>query len=263
MVILFVIRWWLLLGALNWLLACGPSTPAPREWVARYGDQFLTAQEFQVYCEQQALRNPRLQLTPAQKQDLLEKLIEKKLLLSEAEKLGLANEPACRRELEEMRQQILIKNLITRQAAVLENQVKLTPEEIRSYYENLGQEIQFHYLRAATPEQAEELLGRWTKGQEPEGLLDSGPVKLATLDEHWRKLQELPVQQPQIIKIGANLVLVQVLKKVECQPLPFDAVKEQIVQELKERHQKELLSQWVEQLKNQARVEVNRSYDWR
>ena len=258
-----VIWRWLLLGALGWVFACGSPAPEPTEWVARYGDQFITAQEFQAYLAQQSLRNPRLKLTPAQKQELLEKYLERKLLLAQAEKLGLDNDPACQRELEEARQQILIRHIIARQAAELENQVKVTPEEIRSYYESLGQEIHFRYVGAASPEQADELLSRWTKGQKPKGLLDSGPVKLATLDDQWRKLQEFPLQQPLLIKIGSNLVLVQVLKKGECLPLPFDAAKGQIIQELKERKQKELLSRWVEQLKKQARAEVNRSYDWR
>jgi hypothetical protein len=254
---------WLLLGALAGIFSCGSSASESPEWVARFGDRVITAQELQVYLEQQSQRNPRLKLTPAQKQDLLQKYLERELLLSQAEKLGLDNDTAYKRELEEARRQILIRNLLSRQAAALEKEVKVTPEEIKSHYAGMGQEMRFRFLGALSAEHAEELLGRWRQGQVPEGLMDSGMVKLATLDDQWKKLLELPLKEPQIIKVGGNLILVQVLERGECRTLPFDAVQDQIVQELKERKQKELLSKWVEELKQQARVEVNPAYDWR
>ena len=119
-------------------------------------------QEFQAYLEQQTRRNPRLHLTPAMKRVLLEKCLEKKLLLAEADRLGLAQKPELMRDLQEMREQILMRYLVAYKEEELASQIKIAEDEILNYYQDMRQVRQFHYI----------LSGRSPAGQGYFGELD-------------------------------------------------------------------------------------------
>ena len=125
-----MLSWLFILGLTALLLACGSSpgdapAPAGPAWLARIGNQTVDAQEFQAYLEQQTRRNPRLQITPAMKRELLEKYLEKKLLLAEASRQRLGDQPEIIKELEEMKEQVLIKHLFSLKEKELAGQIKI------------------------------------------------------------------------------------------------------------------------------------------
>jgi len=257
-------------GALIFLfLSCGsspPGTPEPagHAWVARCGDQVVEVQEFQAYVDQQTGRNPRLRLTPALKRDLLEKYLEKKLLLAEANRQGLIHQPEVSKELEEMQEQILLKHLFARQQKELAGQVKISEAEIQKYYQEMNQGFRFRYVLAADPDQAGNILADWTKKRPPAEPVDSGEVSLAALSETWkREIPRLPLKKPQIVRIGGEWLVVEVVKKGPEAIPPLNQVREHIVQELTHRQEKARLQNWVNRLKGQAKLEINEAYPWR
>lgn len=114
--------YWCFILGLTLGLGCGSgpgSDPAP---------------EFQVYLEQQTRRNPRLQITPAMKRELLEKYLEKKLLLGEASRQRLGDRPEIAKELEELKEQVLLTHLFSLKEKELAGQIKISEEDIRDYY---------------------------------------------------------------------------------------------------------------------------------
>lgn len=261
-------RWLCLGGLLCLALSCGPASTASspeagQTWLARSGNRVITVQEFQAFLEQQCARNPKLVLTPARKQELLEKYLERAALTGEAEKLGLPQEPKVLEELKDARDQILMKHLLARKATELSRQVEVTDKEINSYYEDMHRQIRFRYLIAPGPDQAKVLLAQWQDGQPPAGMVDSGAVKLAGMAEAWKKqLLELPLQKPQLAQMGSEVILVQVLEKKEFPRQPLDELRAEIVKELTDRKTQELLQQWVNQVKGKDRIEINQSYQW-
>jgi hypothetical protein len=250
-------------------LSCGSSpadAPAPtgRTWLARIGNQSVDAQEFQAYLEQQTRRNPCLQITPAIKRDLLEKCLEKKLLLAEADCQGLDRDPEVIKELKEMKEQVLIKHLFAHKEKELTEQTKIDDEVIQKYYKDMGQVLQFRYVSVADPSQAKAILDDWTQKGPPTELVDSGEVSLATLNENWkRQIINLPLHKPQTAKINSQWFVVEVVKKREEAVLPLNQVREHIVWELTDRNERELLQNWVDSLKGQNRLEINAAHNWR
>jgi len=249
-------------------ISCGPSPGnAPgregKTWVARYGTHAVDAQEFQAYLDQQTRRNPRLQMAPSTKRALLEKFLERKLLLAEAERQRLDFEPDVMKHLQEMKEQVLVEHLFSHKEKELTGQIRIGEEEIRSYHKTMGQAVQFQYLSLADADQANVVMESWTEKAAPANLIDSGKVSLAALNETWKKeILELPLQKPQIVKIGAQWVVVKVINRREEAGLPLEQVREQIVRELTDRKGKEMLQNWVNSLKGQNRLEINEAYNW-
>ena len=255
---------WVFMGGLTVLpLACGSSpaeapAPAGPTWLARLGNQSVGAQEFQAYLEQQTRRNPRLQVTPAMKRELLEKFLEKKLLLAEADRQGLDRDPGVVQEIKEMKEHVLLTRLLALKEKELAGRIKIDDQEIQKYYQDMGQVLQFRYVAAADPDQAKVLLDDWNqKGPSPDSV-DSGEVSLAALNEAWKQgILKLPLKKPQIARIGSQWFVVEVVKKGEKATLPLNQVREQIVRELTDRKEQEELQNWVNSLKGQKRLEIN------
>lgn len=264
-----VLSWVFFFGLTALLLACGSSpgddpAPAGPTWLARIGNQTVDAQEFQAYLEQQTRRNPRLQITPAMKRDLFEKCLEKKLLLAEASRQRLGDQPEIIKELKEMTEQILIKHLFSLKEKELAGQIKIEEDDIRNYYEDMGLTCQFQYLPVADADQTKVVVDNWAEKAPPSEAVDSGEVSLAALNESWKKqILTLPLKKPQVVKIDSHWFVVEVVNKRAAPVLPLEKVRGQIVRELTDRKEKERLQNWVNSLKGQNRLEINEAHNWR
>jgi hypothetical protein len=261
--------YWCFILGLTLVLGCGSgpgSDPAPAKptWLARIGNHAVDTLEFQAYLEQQTLRNPRLQITPAMKRELLEKYLEKKLLLAEASRQRLGDQPEIIKELAEIKEQILIKHLFSLKEKELAGQIKIDEGEIRNYYGDLGQRLQFRYVSVDDPDRAKVVEDQWVQKDSPSEAVDSGEVSLAALNPSWKKqILALPIKRPQAVKIDEHWFVIEVVNKREEAVLPLEKVRDQIVQELTNRKEKEGLQNWVDSLKGQNKLEINAAHNWR
>jgi hypothetical protein len=258
-----------ILGIMALLLACGSApgddtTAAGPAWLARIGNQTVGAPEFQAYLEQQSRRNPRLQITPAVKRDLLEKYLEKKLLLAEANRRRLGEQPEILKELAELQEQVLIKHLFSLKEQELAGHIKIEESEIRKYYREMGRKMQFCYLPVDDPGRAKVVATQWAQKGSPPEAVDSGEVSLAALNDSWKKqILALPLKKPGVVTIDSHCLVVELVNQREEAGLPLEKVRDQIVRELTDRKEKEALQSWVNSLKGDHRLEINAAHKWR
>ena len=252
-----------ILGLTALLLACGSSpgedsAATGPAWLARIGSQTVEAPEFQAFLEQQSRRNPRLQITSAVKRDLLEKYLEKKLLLAEAKRRRLGEQPEIVKELAELQEQVLIKHLFSLKEKELAGHIKIDEKDIQNYYRDMSQRLQFLYLPVDDPDRAKVVAAQWAqKGASPEAV-DSGEVSLAALNDSWKKqILALPLKKPQVVTIDSHRLVIELVNRREETGLPLEKVRDQIVRELTDRKEKESLQNWVNSLKGDHRLEIN------
>ncbi|HEY9072569.1 MAG TPA: hypothetical protein VIN67_00430 [Desulfobaccales bacterium] len=228
-------------------------------WVARCGQVSVTEAEFQALCRQQSRRDPNLQLTPERERELVENLVEKKLLLLEAEKLKLDQDPEFIQDLRELREQALMKRLFAQEGEKLAKQVKVTNDEIQRYYEQMRREVRFRY-QPVKPEEAQKLLGEWSAGK-CEGAVESGPVSQAKLGDPWKKcLRGLQAKKSELVNIKGKPYLVELLEQKEVVPPPLDQVREEIAGELLRRKKAALMQTWVNSLKGNNPIKLNEAF---
>jgi hypothetical protein len=239
----------------------GAGSEGEQTWLARFNGGTITVQEFQDYLREQCSRNPDLKVTPARRRELLNTYLEKKVLLAEADRLGLAQAPAVIKDFQEAKQQILLKHLLDRQGTELGKKVKITDKEIRRYYAGLGREIRFRYLMLADPGHAQEALAGWQGHNAPPGTVDSGMVSLASLDDAWKaELDKLPLRNPRLVMINSQPYIVEVLEKKDVTRPPLDQVREEINGELLRQKKAKMLQGWISQLKEKYNAKINSSY---
>lgn len=103
--------------------------------VATVGDESISKADIQEAISKMQLPGKVPDSVPS---DILNRLIERKLIAQEAEKEGLAQEPSIKKKIEADRERILRRTLIKRK---VDGMVKVTDADIRNYYDKHKAEI--------------------------------------------------------------------------------------------------------------------------
>ncbi|MEN3202399.1 MAG: peptidyl-prolyl cis-trans isomerase [Atribacterota bacterium] len=206
--------------------------------------------------------------------DLLEQFIRQALLLQEARKMGLDSDPEVLRQIEEIKKQILIREIIKREII---DKVQVSEEEIQKEYNaNPNQymepeQVRARHIMVSSREKAEAILAELQAGrpfeevareksESPDALSGGsmGYIKRGDLDPEIEKvLFELaPGNYSDIIEIndGFHIFLVEEHMKPRLKEL--SEVREEIIARLTPQKQQEAFEKWVEELKSKAEIAI-------
>ena len=143
-----------LIGCLLLLVGCQPSSnPTPENSLARVGNTYLTVDQARADIPDFVLQTDSVSALYRYR----EEWVRKQLLLQEANRLDLAQEKEIQEKLEEARQEVLRQALKDYVTVSKEEELEVTDEEARSYYQANKQQfalnedfVQFRHLRAGT-----------------------------------------------------------------------------------------------------------------
>ncbi len=124
------IVFWLILFGLIFTIGCarGPSETT----AVRVNEFVMSADEFQEQFD-----NSDYPANKQGKEKFLKDLISRKLLLQEAEQMGLDKQPEFLKEVERFWEKTLLKNIIYRKSKELAGEVSVYEDEIRAQYEKM------------------------------------------------------------------------------------------------------------------------------
>ncbi len=123
---------WLIVGS---LLLCG-CRPAPK--AALYiGEVPVSVEEFETAFQQSGYAS----MGDAGRAVFLESYINTRLILKEAERIGLDRRPETLREIQGLWEQTLLKEMITRKTSEFAMAARVTDEQVREYFEAHRQEF--------------------------------------------------------------------------------------------------------------------------
>ena len=232
-----------------------------RDWLVRFNGHLVKPEEFQEYLAAHRKKNPNLELTPATRRTMLEKFVERKLLITEAEKMQVDQEPDFRRALQEYREQMLLKELLVRKCENFASQIKVSNADIQRSYEEMGRAIRYRYLLVADVGTAQKLLAKWRQGGPPSGLVETGMLRLSSLEEPWKQeLQRLPAKKPCLIQVGLQPVLVEVMQRGQMERPPLNEIRTELENEVIEQKKVEFIKNWLNELKQKSHIQYNTSY---
>jgi hypothetical protein len=182
-------------------------------------------------------------------------------LVTEAEKMQVDREPDFRRALQEYREQMLIKELLVRKCGDFASQIKVTNGDMQRLYKEMGQTIRYRYLLVADVSTAQKLLIKWRQGEPPPGLVDTGMVRLSSLEAPWKEeLQKLPAKEPCLIQVGRQPVLVEIMQRGQKEKPPLNEVTTELENEVIEQKKVKFIKNWINELKQKSHIQYNNSY---
>jgi peptidyl-prolyl cis-trans isomerase C len=214
---------------------------------------------------------------PEGKEKFLNELIKKELLYQEALKRGIDKDAEYQKKVEEFRKLTLIGQLLEKE---IESKAKVTEQDAKAYYEKHKAELaSFAQIRAshilvkteAEAKQIEEMLKKGGNFAElaKKHSIDSGSAKnggdlgyfssgqmVPEFEQAAARLKPGEISAPLKTKFGYHLI--KVADKKTGKPVEFEKVKNVLFQRLTAEKQKEVFDTFIENLKKNFKVEINK-----
>jgi len=202
------------------------------------------------------------------KTDLLDRMVEQKLLVNEAQSLGLDKDPKLVQDLEELKKNILLQELYRDEIL---NKAKPSDSEIKNFYKRLGKEVKASHILVKTEEEAKKIAKALKEGSDFKQLvpqsIDRGSAQRGG-DLGWfgwgKMVEEFqsavfsmkPGQISKPVKSAFGYHIIRVDSLRDAQVKPYEEMKDQIKQQLSFTKPRELANKYISKLKEGANIKI-------
>jgi peptidyl-prolyl cis-trans isomerase C len=264
------------LMALIFIASCSKGGGIQGSYVVKIDGTTLT--EDDVQAEINALPDAARQFFqgPEGAARLADELANKEMLYLEAKKKGLDKDKEFERRVEEFKKVTLINELLQKE---LGESSKVSEKEAQDYYDGHKDEFMMHnqirlsQIVVPNESEAEKIIDRLKKGEDFAKIAaqvstdkksaksggDMGSFKQGELSPEIEqvafRLKKEETSMPVTLKDGVHIFKVT---DVKGNIVPFEKVKDMIVQSLTNRKQKDNFDKYLENLKKNYKVEINK-----
>lgn len=243
----------------------------PETILASFGGQTITLGEFNQIWEQLP-EEYKLQLD---KSMVLDQVISEKLLIQEANNMGLEKDNDVLEQIKKMTEQILVQTLIQREIL---DKVEVNDEEVSEYYEqNKGsftekEQIHLYNISTANEEEAQVILEQLKAGGDfseiakekstGSSAAQGGDLGYLTKGTVIPEIEEiifaLEIEElSEVVKTDSDFNIFKITEKKPEIVKSLEEVKEEIIQTLLPTKQKEAFDNLLEELKGKVEIEIN------
>ncbi len=207
---------------------------------------------------------------------LVDELVKKELLYVEAKKRGLDKDEEFQRKFEEIKKNAMITRLLEKE---IKGMPQVSEKEVKDFYDAHKEEfvqptaVRLSQIVVKTDDDAKKLYARLQKGEPFTKLAtevsidkasaksggDLGFFKRGEMNQELEKvafsLKKNQISMPVPLKDGIHILVVTDIKGTA---VPFDKMKDGLTQQLMAKKQQDGLEQFIEGLKKNYKVEINK-----
>lgn len=205
----------------------------------------------------------------AGKQELLDRMVEQKLMVAEAVSRGLDQDPKLAQDLEELKKNILLQELY-REEIIKKSQP--TDSEVKKFYQRLGKEAKASHILVKTEPEAKEVAASLKAGGDFAQLAGEKSVDRASAlrggELGWfgwgRMVEEFQeaafslkpgqISKPVKSAFGYHIIRLDSLRDVPLQP--FEEMKDRIRQQIAYTKPREKANRYVNKLREGANIKL-------
>jgi peptidyl-prolyl cis-trans isomerase C len=257
--------------------ACSKKTESKGPYLVKVGNAKITEADLERELKNLPEFAQALFAGSSGKERFLDELVKKEMLYQEAVKKGIDKDPQYTSKVEDFKKITLVGLLLER---VIEAKSKVTPEEVKEYYEKNKEEVspasqmRVSQIVVKTSGEASSIFEKLKKGEDfakiaKQSSLDPGSAKnggdLGYLSKGQMKPEiESVAAKLKIgefgppVKIPGGYLIVKVTDKKLGKPLEFDKVKNLIAQRLAGEKQKNAFDSYLDELRKSYKVEMNK-----
>ena len=235
-----------------------PKAPTGRV-VARVNNDPIYASDLKRKLALKVKSDPLFKITPYTLENEIDNIINKRLLVQEAQKLELDGTERFINTIKAFWEQTLIRDLVNAKDKEFEDKITVTESEIKDYYRKLGQKATFKIIRRKDKSQLEKLLSiekdliAWEEVIGPVGYEE---INSSVLQGAF----ELPAGEAKTFKDKEDYYLVYVSEKQAASAPPLQEVHTAIERQIKQKKQNQAIGQWLKGVRKKAEIEINEEY---
>jgi hypothetical protein len=242
--------------ALLALLACSSGTAEKEKAVVTVNGASITAEELKREVAGYGANNP---ITRHTVDDKLKLMIEQKLLIQEAVKMGLSEDKKFAETIKTFWEQTIIRNLIEAKTKELSGKIFVTDQEIANEYERMKFRPRIRAIRGARTQQDADAIvrqmqdGKRMIGEETIGPLFYEDVKGSPLASAF------DMKDGQIGAFAADGEYI-VIGVIDREVIPLPPLKElgkRIRESILAQKRQKALTEWIATVKNTAKIQID------
>lgn len=242
--------------------------------VAEVNGKKITVGDFYEQMKRLGSEQQIPQDSPQLREKLLEGLIKEELLKQEAEKQGIEKDPAVLKDIEQMKEQIIVRELVNRE--VIEKVKSVDEKELKAYYdENKAQfpapeQVHARHILVSTKDEADAIKAQLDKGADFAKLAidksidkasgarggDLGFFSKGDMIPEFEKvafsLAVGKISMPVKTQFGYHIIKLE--EKKAAGTMKFEDAKPSIERRLIGQKQRERLDSWLASLEKNAKV---------
>jgi len=205
--------------------------------------------------------NPAFKVTRESLEEQLNTVIDKKLMIQEAVRLGLSDDDQFLKTIKRFWEQTLIRELIGVKSAEWSDHLFATDSEVRSHYERMRYALTLTLATAENSEKAEALREAMKSGRPVDGEETMGPLLLEDI-QMSHPLYDAFVLSPGDTKIfqeDSRYSVIRIVKKETIPLTPLPEMYGRLRGDIIAQKQQKALETWLEELRTSSDITVNYS----
>lgn len=246
-------------------------------YVAKIGSSTITKEDLEREMQQLPDYAKQLFSDEQGRQKFLDELVKKEVLYQEALKRGLDKTPEFTKKVEDFKKLTLASEILEKEIV---SKTKVSDQEARDYYNKHKDEfvttsqIKASHILVKTEDEAKKILARLKKGEKFEDIarkesLDKGSAQNGGDLGYFSRGQMIPAfekaaaalkvgELSQPVRTDYGYHIIKVIDKKTGPTVEFDRIKDMIVQRLSGERQKEAFEKYIEEVKKNYKIEVNK-----
>jgi peptidyl-prolyl cis-trans isomerase C len=235
--------------------------------VAKVADRNITVDQIQTRFGNKTYSSWELEL--AQRQQILETLIEENLMVLAALELGLDQDPDYISQVQGAERNVLLEELYNRE---IRQKSAPSEKEMQAYYDKLSWEIKARHILVETEEEAQEVITQLSEGADFEDLAKNKSTDTRSQQQGgdlgyftWGKMvspfqdtafamEPGSISKPVETRFGWHVIKVEDRRKAELKS--YEEEKDRIQRQLSGEKSKVLTEEYLSNLKDNADIET-------
>ena len=252
------------------LTGCAEKQPSEKV-VAVINDYKMTGEDFNYESKELLHVGKLIGDIPVTREDILDALIIKEILLQEAQRKDLDKDKDFLRSIELHWEQTLIRNLLTKKSREIGKAVAVYEDEVAAYYDNMKEAIKAKVLVLGNERAGRILLGyegddieSYTRERaEKFSLSHVIPGRRYILGEDNSPLENsifniAKDKKRDLVEINGKWGLIIIEERLPIEAEPLSAIRENITRLIKMRKERQLMNEWIEGLRSKAYIKIDK-----
>lgn len=203
--------------------------------------------------------DPFFKVTPETRQEQLDIIIDRKLIIQEAVHRGLARDEKFVDTIRNFWEQTLVREFIDYKKKEFASRLSVTEEETRDYYAHLGRRVTFMVLKSLDKFYVEQVYAQWRQEgkMNPAGWEIVGPVTYGEINSDiLRQSFDAAINEVRFVEVPPRYYLVMAQERQEIPLQPLEALRPAIERDILALKEQQLLDEWLKTQRDQASVSI-------
>ena len=235
---------------------CSKELPKDSKVVAVVNGEKIYRSDFKKELALRVRQNPAFSVNSNTLNELLNSLIDRKLIIQEAVRERLSEKDRFVETIRNFWEQTLIRDFIEYRNNQTGKTVYATEDEVKDYYKKMGELTTFEVIKRPDRLEVESLMKRAKSGEEIEWDMKV-PLRYDEIpSDTFLSAFDMPLGDMGIYKEGSTFYLIHVLDKEPIKMPAIDEIYGDIEERIKQRKEALGFKAWLEKRRGDSKIEI-------